>query len=78
VPAPLRNSQTLMADITAPYDQSTIALGTSFAVSPKSLIKAEISQVRTGVASSFIDAPAGSDSGNRHINIFSLSYSFSF
>ncbi|MBS1141255.1 MAG: hypothetical protein H6R13_2708 [Proteobacteria bacterium] len=78
VPAPLRNSQTLMADITAPYDQSTIALGTSFAVSPKSLIKTEISRVRTGVASSFIDAPAGGDSGNRHINIFSLSYSFSF
>uniref|UniRef100_Q47AE5 Membrane protein involved in aromatic hydrocarbon degradation n=1 Tax=Dechloromonas aromatica (strain RCB) TaxID=159087 RepID=Q47AE5_DECAR len=78
VPAPLRSSQTLMADLTSPYDQSTVALGTSFWVTSKSVIKAELSQVRTGIASSFVDAPAGSDSGNRHINIFSLSYSFSF
>lgn len=67
-----------MADITTPYDQSTVALGTSFWVTSKSVIKAELSQVKTGVASSFVDAPAGSDSGNRHINVFSLSYSFSF
>lgn len=78
VPAPLRSSQTLMADITTPYDQSTLALGTSFWVTSKSVIKAELSHVKTGVASSFVDAPTGSDSGNRHINVFSLSYSFSF
>lgn len=78
VPPPLRSGQTAMADITTPYDQSTLALGTSFWVTSKSVIKAELSRVRTGIASSFVDAPAGSDSGNRHINVFSLSYSFSF
>ena len=75
---PWRSHQTLTADITTPYDQSTLALGTSFWVTSKSVIKAELSRVRTGIASSFVDAPAGSDSGNRHINVFSLSYSFSF
>jgi hypothetical protein len=30
------------------------------------------------VVSSFIDAPSGSDSANRRINVFSLSYNFTF
>lgn len=78
VPAPYVPSQKLMADLVVPFDQATLALGTSFRLTPSSLVKGEWSQVRTGDVSSFIDAPSGSDSGHRRVNIFSLSYSFSF
>lgn len=74
----LNNTQTLLADIVDPFDQSTTALGTSYRLTPESLIKAEWSVVRTGVASSLVDAPSGEDSGHRRINIFSISYSFTF
>lgn len=74
----LNSSQKLLADIVVPFDQSTVALGTSFRLTPSSLVKAEWSQVRTGAASSFIDAPSGGDSADKRIDIFSLSYSFSF
>jgi hypothetical protein len=72
------NSQKLMADLVVPYDQSTSALGTSYRLTPSSLIKAEISQVRTGQVSSFIDAPSGGDSAHKRVEVFSLSYSFIF
>lgn len=73
-----RTYQRLMADLLAAYDQSTVALGTSYWVSSKSVIKAEWSRVDTGLVSSFVDAPVGGESGNRRIDIFSLSYSFTF
>lgn len=81
LPAPfsaLNPGQKLMADITVPFDQSTLALGTSFRLTPNSLVKTEWSQVRTGEVSSFIDAPSGGDSAHKRINVFSLSYSFTF
>lgn len=78
VPSVLRSGQRVLADIVAPYDQSTVALGTSFWVTAKSVVKAEWSRVDTQIASSFVDAPAGGESGDRHINVFSLSYSFTF
>lgn len=73
-----RTYQRLMADLLAAYDQLTVALGTSYWVSSKSVIKAEWSRVDTGLVSSFVDAPVGGESGNRRIDIFSLSYSFTF
>jgi len=76
--ASLSNRQKLLADIVAPYDQATFAIGTSYRLTPTSLIKAEISQVRTGDVSSFIDAPSGGDSAHQRLNVFSLSYSFIF
>lgn len=78
VPAPWKGYQRMLADLVVPYDQSTVALGTSFWVTTKSVIKAEWSRVDTQIASSFVDAPVGGESGNRHINVFSLSYSFTF
>ena len=78
LPPTLRNYQTFNADIVSAYDQSTIALGTSYRLSPVSLLKAEYAHTSTGVVSSFVDAPTGSDSGNRRINVFSLSYNFTF
>lgn len=74
----LRSYQHLVADLLSDYDQSTRAIGTSFWITPKSVVKAEVSRVYTGVVSSFVDAPVGGESGNRQINVFSLSYSFTF
>src|SRR5574343_972717 len=73
-----RGYQRSVADILSSYDQSTVAIGSSFWVTPKSVIKAEWSRVDTGVASSFVDAPVGGESGHRQIDVFSLSYSFTF
>ena len=56
-PPELNAYQRLNADIYSPYDQSTTALGTSYRYGAHSLIKAELSQTRTGIVSSFIDAP---------------------
>lgn len=78
LPGALRNYQTLNADIVAAYDQSTTAVGTSFRLSPVSLLKAEYAHTSTGVVSSFVDAPTGSDSSNRRINVLSVSYNFTF
>jgi hypothetical protein len=74
----INQSQKLAADIVAPFNQWTGALGASYRITPTNLIKAEWSHTATGIVSSFIDAPAGGDSANKHINIFSLSYSFTF
>lgn len=73
-----QTSQRFAADMLIAHEQSTWALGTSFALTPNSLIKAEWSHTRTGIVSSFIDAPAGSNSADQKINVFSLSYNFTF
>jgi hypothetical protein len=70
--------QKLNADIVSPYDQSTTAVGASYRYAAHSLIKAELSQIRSGIVSSFVDALPGGDSGHQEINIFSLSYNFTF
>lgn len=74
----INQSQKFAADMLSPYDQWTAALGTSYRLNANGLIKAEWSHTRSGVVSSFIDAPSGSDSANRQINVFSLSYNFTF
>lgn len=71
-------AQRLGADQLLPYDQYTFAVGASYRVTPGSTLKAEWAQTRSGVASSFIDAPTGEDSGDRTVNVFSLSYNFTF
>jgi len=78
LPTAVNNYQKTSADIISPYDQWTAAVGTSYRVTPRSLIKSEWSQTHTGEVSSFVDAPSGGDSANKRINVFSLSYSFSF
>lgn len=67
-----------LADAMVVYDQQSWALGTAYAIDSKNKIKAEWSVVDTGVASSFVDASPGGESGDQHINVFSLSYSFTF
>ena len=67
-----------LADVMVVYDQYSWALGTSYAIDSTNKIKAEWSVVQTGTASSFVDASPGGESGNKRINVFSLSYSFTF
>lgn len=76
--APINAAQRAGADGIAAYDQSSVALGTSWAVTRGSLLKAEWQRVRTGSVSQLVDAPPGEDSGGRRIHIWSLSYSFVF
>ena len=74
----MNESQRFAADMLIASDQSTWALGSSYQLSPRSLLKAEWSQTKTGVVSSFVDAPSGSSSADQRINVLSLSYSFTF
>lgn len=78
VPSPYEGTQKFMADLIVPYDQSTVALGTTYRLTPSALLKAEWSQTNTGVASSLVDAPSGGDSSHQQINVFSFSYNFTF
>lgn len=71
-------SQRAVADLLLAHDQSTIALGTAYRLTPRTVLKAEWAQTRTDLVSSFIDAPAGGDSADQRINVFSLSCSFTF
>jgi hypothetical protein len=77
-PSPLNGFQRNLADVMVVYDQHSWALGTSYAIDARNKIKAEWSVVETGLASSFIDASPGGESGDQRINVFSLSYSFTF
>lgn len=74
----INKSQKMAADIVSPYDQWTGAVGASYRLTPSSLVKMEWSHTQTGIVSSFVDAPAGGDSADQRINIFSLSYSLTF
>lgn len=71
-------TQRLGADQVIAYDQYSWAVGTSCNLTQHAKLKAEWLHTRTGRVSSFIDAPAGEDSGDREINVFSLSLSYSF
>jgi len=77
-PSPFNAYERAIADTIVVYDQDSWALGTSYALNSKSKIKAEWSVVQTGVASSFVDAAPGGESSDQHINVFSLSYNFTF
>ncbi len=76
--AGINAGQRAIADVIAVYDQHSWIIGTSYALNKKSKIKAEWIQVRTGVASSFVNAPIGGESGNQLINVYAVSYSFLF
>jgi hypothetical protein len=71
-------SQRAGADGILTYDQHSWAIGTSFALSTTSKLKAEWMRVRIGQVSSLVDAPPGSNIRNQNINVLSLSYSVVF
>lgn len=76
--AEINASQRLAADLQSAQDQYSLAIGTSYSLSPTSKLKAEWRHTQTGVASSFVDPPSDEDSGGRQLNAFSLSYSVAF
>ena len=71
-------SQRAGADGMLTYDQRSVAIGTSYSLSPTSKIKAEWMRVRVGQVSSLVDAAPGSNVRNQNINVISLSYSVAF
>jgi len=72
-------SQRYAADIVQVYDQDSLALGTSFALTPQSKLKAEWLRTRIGNRSAMVDSPAGGDVIRRaRINVLSLNYSFAY
>jgi hypothetical protein len=71
-------SQRVLADGLLVYDQNTIALGTSYRITPSQKLKAEWARTHVGVASSFVDAPSGGNVGNQNIDVLSFSYNVVF
>jgi hypothetical protein len=71
-------AQRVLADSLLVYDQYTIALGTSYRLTPKQKIKFEWARTHVGVASSFVDAPSSGNVSNQNIDVLSFSYSFVF
>jgi hypothetical protein len=76
--AAINSTQRLIAGQLVVYDQNTIALGTSYRLTPKQKIKFEWARTHVGVVSSFVDAPANGNVSNQNINVLSFSYSFVF
>ncbi len=74
----LNASQRVLADGLLPYDQYTIALGTSYRLTPKQKFKFEWARTHIGVASSFVDAPSFGNVSNQNIDVLSFSYNFVF
>jgi hypothetical protein len=76
--AQINASQRSGADSFLVYDQSSVSLGSSYALSTNSSIKAELMRTRIGQVSSLVDGPPGSNIRNQNINVFSVSYNFVF
>lgn len=71
--------QRMLADAVSFYDQHSLALGTSFSLSPRSKIKAEWLRTWVDKGSIMIDSPAfGASVSDETVDVFSLSYSFAF
>jgi hypothetical protein len=78
-PFGLNASQRSASDAILAYDQDTVAIGSSYAVSAQSKLKAEWSRTRIGNRSATVDSPPGEDVVRRQrINVLSLNYSFVF
>lgn len=67
-----------LADLYQAFDQYSIALGTSYSLSPTHKIKGEIMLTHIDQTSSFFDAPTEINISNQDVAVFSLSYSFVF
>lgn len=78
-PYGLNASQRAASDAIMVYDQDTLAIGSSYALTPQSKLKAEWANTRIGKRSATVSSPAGEDLVSRQrINVLSLNYSFVF
>ena len=71
-------SQRAGADRIPAWDQNSWSVGTSYALSATSKLKAEYLRSHIGQMSSLVDAPSGGNIRDQNINVFSLSYNFVF
>lgn len=76
--AQINATQIWGADSVVLSDQRTWAVGTSYALARGQAIKAEWQRTHVGRKSAFLDVPEGAPEGGRQLDVFSLSYSFSF
>jgi len=71
-------SQRAGADRIPAWDQNSWSVGTSYALSATSKLKAEYLRSHIGQMSSLVDAPSGGNIRDQNINVFSLNYNFVF
>jgi hypothetical protein len=72
-------SQRAASDGILVYDQDTVALGMSYALSPQSKLKAEWANTRIGARSATVDSPPGPGHiGRERVQVLTLNYSFVF
>ncbi len=72
-------SQRIAADALAVYDQASVAIGASYALTPQSKLKAEWMRTRIGNRSVLVDSPAGGEVvRHQGIQVLTLNYSFVF
>ncbi len=75
----LNSAQRIASDAIMVYDQDTLAIGSSYALTAQSKLKAEWARTRIGNRSATVDSPLGEDVVRRQrINVLSLNYSFVF
>ncbi|WP_374592265.1 hypothetical protein [Aquabacterium sp.] len=75
----LNAQQRMLADGIPFYDQQSLMLGTSYALTPQSKLKAELMHTWVGRGSVMIDSPAGGPPvAHEGLNVLSLSYNFTF
>lgn len=60
------------------YDQGTVAVGASYRLTSSQKLKAEWAVTHIGKVSHFVDAPVGGDITKTNIQVFSMSYNFTF
>jgi hypothetical protein len=72
-------SQRIAADAYPTYDQTSVALGTACALTPRTKLKAEWLQTRIGRRSSLLDSPAGGETlHDVSVRVWSFNFSFTF
>lgn len=75
----LNASQRIAADAYPTYAQTSLALGTAYALSPRTRLKAEWLQTRIGWRSSLLDSPAGGATlHDLGVRVWSFNYNFTF
>ncbi|WP_085316535.1 hypothetical protein [Derxia lacustris] len=75
----INQAQRLAAEAIWTADQHSLALGSSYAVTPSSKLKFEWLRTHVGEVSRLIDTPPGSESPRETgLNVFTLNYSFAF
>jgi hypothetical protein len=71
--------QRMIVDGIPYYDQHSLAIGTSYAITPHSKLKAELLHTWVKKGSAMVDSPAnGPAVSDQGINVLSLSYNFAF